>query len=522
MVLSLSTYFVISFGLALTSPVNMVRESYANADIIRVHVHFIDEFKAEIKNIIKETVLVISRIVTLKKRLRPVFNFVRGGGKPADSPRETFRLGRERNACASVFIDGPNAGRCAKISRNYKGDFCGLVPIPAEHLEGLPIYNFIDTTPQLTESLSEGEGFVDGTNFVVYFTSRERSTCAKLFAHSVMCRIEPKYIGGVISGRPVAGGINMCPEELNNASEMLLKRIVAHEMIHLLGFNYKSILEYIDCEEDQEDVSCWKRGDVIRVVAKSRLVIKVGALYEAALQIRNTTFKCTSVDCNDGSDDITRQAVSQKTDGKRSLFDEYLDSEGIFNSSESINVAETGTGLHWQDHMFPTQASLMSAGGIRSREISFNPLTLALLLTSGWYSIQEKAVYCSICYLNDRTPEICLPIFASQGVANDLKDTKDSLFVTNVTSPTKVVELENIIKRKENASELKEIETRHNWCQVEGIDKFTPSCIQTNFTTSGSSRFVWQSTISYLAPVFILMLDCFGHNGILFLHRLCQ
>ncbi|XP_064092407.1 uncharacterized protein LOC135205572 isoform X1 [Macrobrachium nipponense] len=541
----LTMFLLIFFGLVFVLPVFSARNSPLTNEL-RIHVHFIDEFKPNIKMIIKETISVFSKIITLKSKQRHGFDFGTTGGERL-RPSGTFRLTRERNACGLIYSGGRNVGRCARINRNYKGDFCGLVQIPAEHLLGLPVYNY-DGTLHLNSSLSEGKGFNDGTNFIVYLISRESSTCSKLFAHTVVCRVESTYLGGVRSGRPIAGSINLCPTELDKVSGILLKRIIAHEMIHLLGFNYQSIMEYIDCDEDSlieslspgdddvgqrldGDLFCWKRRDVIQVVAKSRLVIKLGSLHEAALHIRNITYECLpSIDGKDWIGSATMQTV-QQGDDEMSLYDRHVDSEKFFNSSDSVSVAETRTGLHWPDKMFSSKASLMSAGDLRSKEITFNPLTLVLLQSSGWYSIHENAVYCGICYLNDKAPKVCFSQLESGEMLNNIKEPEESLAVTemrtekaiaalNITDPVIFYEEESIENRKQNTTlSIQEKDTLWNGHGVEATDNLITS-MQTLSPTSGSSRCAQEFAILYFAPIMSLMLECLGHNGIQFHHRL--
>ncbi|KAK8743910.1 hypothetical protein OTU49_000907 [Cherax quadricarinatus] len=380
---------------------------------LKVHVDYVDRhLPPRLLQTFKKTFLAIAELISLKN----TYN------------KTVFHIPREKSACGSTYYDGLNFGKCAKISRNYIGDFCGDIKIPPEHLEGLKVYDY-DSLQPLNKSLPEGKGFDDGTNFVVYLTSRASRLCQYSVAHSVVCRSDLGMVGGVTNGRPLAGVVNLCETKIEYLSDIVLRRIIAHEAIHLLGFNYRSIQEFIACDPEEEeertfsncdstDISernisasysrsvgnnsmlCWKQKDVLKIVRGNEVILHSTHIEFAALQMDSYSseeYECLNMTKNKNEESNSCFDMLNTTESKPAAYENI---SKIFEEYGGIRLARTRTGIHWSHELFTDIVSVMVPGDLTAGRIVIDPLTLALMKTSGWYNINRNVLVCVNCFLN--------------------------------------------------------------------------------------------------------------------------
>lgn len=357
-----------------------------HASGLRVHVEYVDNhFTLRTQHIVREAVFHVSRLLSIQNKSR----------------NPVFHVPREKNACVSVYFDGPNKGKCGQISKNYFGiEQCGEAKIPTAHLEGLQVFGPEEVEP-LPISLPQGHGFTDGTNFVVYFTSKESKLCASSLAHSHVCRIEASRVGGVHSGRPVAGTINACWKE-GETEDIMIKRVVIHELIHLLGMNYRSIREFIECEGKGNTRMCWKLKERVLWLTQDGEVVVWSRHFRKAIRHQK--------DCLDGSQ---CQPSSNSQSCPFQLCGLYSGMV-LENLTRSVNMfggvilAKSRTGVHWPEELFDNPMSVMIPTYVAAGHVIVDPLTLALLRTSGWYQINHTALLCMNHFLSSDSPKLNL------------------------------------------------------------------------------------------------------------------
>lgn len=190
---------------------------------IRIHAHFSSSTEINI-DAVQRTRLraVISRLVTISAH---IFSVV-----PVDGP---LLLGR--SGCSKVWYTGVNTNRCATAKIGYHAEYCiDAFEIPAEHLEGLYIWNSEDPEPMLTV-FDAGNGLVN-TDYIIYIQSSYTSACLQgglnVIAYASHCQLDQH-------GRPIAGYINICPQMLSdeNYDEEKIYWTALHELFHALGFS---------------------------------------------------------------------------------------------------------------------------------------------------------------------------------------------------------------------------------------------------------------------------------------------
>lgn len=344
---------------------------------LKVHVEYLDDrFTLRTQHIVRLAVRYVSRLLSVRN----------------ESRNPVFRIPRDKYACMFAYFDGPNAGKCGQISRRYTGvDQCNGARIPPAHLEGLQVFGHEELEP-LPSSLPQGDGFTDGTNFVVYLTLRESKLCTSSLAYSQVCRTEATGIGGVHSGRPVAGTINACWKE-GEIDDIVIRRIVIHELIHLLAMNYKSIREFVECEGKNNTRMCWKLRNVIRVTQDGKVVVWSRHFRKI---IRRQKI------CEDGS----QCQLSSDSPGCPHQACITYDGMVLGNVTRSVNtfggvvLAKSLTGVHWPDELFDDPTSVMVPAYVQSGRVMVDPLTVTLFRTSGWYWVNHTVLFCINHFLN--------------------------------------------------------------------------------------------------------------------------
>ncbi|KAG0710009.1 Leishmanolysin-like peptidase [Chionoecetes opilio] len=381
-----------------------------NVAALRVHVEYVDEgFTLRTQDIVRQAVLYVTRLLSVVD----------------DSSSSVFHVPREKNSCLSVYFEGLNAGKCGQISHTNL-EFCGVAPIPPAHLQGLHVFSGEEVEP-LPASLPQGLGFTDGTNFVVYLTLRESELCASSLAHSQVCRKEAFEVGGVLSGRPVAGTVNVCWKE-GEIEAITIRRVVIHELLHLLGMNYRSMREFVECEGKGRTKMCWKMKDVIRVTLDGEVVVwsrhfrRVIRRQKICEKGRHRQSSCTSRGC-----------PPQACVAYNGLILENLTRS--VNMHGGIAIAKSRTGVHWPEELFDDPSSVMVPKHVESGHVTVDPLTLALLRTSGWYWVNHTVLPCLNHFLNvDSLSLNCSNLLEKENDSTDNNRT-ETRGETNIQSP---------------------------------------------------------------------------------------
>lgn len=410
--MGISVVFLVFFMACFTS---------ADMTALKVHIEYLDDdiFTPRTRCIIREAVEHASTLLSLSN----------------DPKIDKFLVPREKSACAFLYYDEPNAGKCGQLSQGYTGvEWCAGARIPAAHLEGLQVFAHKETEPQ-PESLPEGFGFTDGTNFVLYLTARESQLCASSLAHSRVCRRETAMVGGVTSGRPVAGVLNACWK--GDTDEIIIRRVIYHELMHLFGMNYMSMREFVECEGRRKRRMCFKLKDTVRVE-------------DDQVVVWSRYFRR-----------VIRQQVCEGI-GHRQLYNDscgwsHEDScvlragMAVENVTRSVDLyggvilAKSRTGVHWPPELFASSISVMVPQVMESGCVILDLLTLALLRTSGWYLVNCSALSCINHFLNSKSYTYSLTCnvlenndsSTHEGAAHlesEINSSKETLSVTNLNA----------------------------------------------------------------------------------------
>ena len=116
------------------------------------------------------------------------------------------------------------------------------------------------TKPNNCRTEGEGSPGAPGAQLVVYVTSEEGGDCSSgqsvgELASATYCTRSPK------DSRPTSGAINICPDTLRRAttSEKEFQHFVdtmAHEHVHILGFNPGLFPDFVDGEGGEKERIC--------------------------------------------------------------------------------------------------------------------------------------------------------------------------------------------------------------------------------------------------------------------------
>lgn len=307
-------------------------------------------------------------------------------------------------------FDFKGKGRCNKSigikdrNSNKASDLCRIIDIPGIRKD--------------IESNSTGW---ERINLIVYVTSEPSHICHSSLAYASSCRYDESYVGGVRSCRPIIGVINICPEQLATNNNVDLRRIIIHEFIHLLGFSYSSIIEFLSCDISfQSNILCWKRKTVLTTSENDYLIMQSFDLIKKAMNLKanvhspniyNLDDNCNIRDEGKINDSLVKFCQSNcmfKTNTR--IKDTLTDFES------GIPVSSSKSGLHWPSNLFMDLASIMYSGNWTSgRIVILDPLTLTVLEDSGWYDINYGKVEMINCFIND----------ISEGIGNFLKEPND-------------------------------------------------------------------------------------------------
>ncbi|XP_050971576.1 ciliated left-right organizer metallopeptidase isoform X2 [Labeo rohita] len=228
-----------------------------------------------------------------------------------------------------------NHMKCGRANENYRFETCLGVIMPDEHLNGCAVYPHPEH-PDPTVLKPEGTGVAD-TDFLLY-----------VFTHSTdKCRAETDS-----EGRPLAGTMIICRETLSmeRYTHEHFVQTVIHELFHVLGFSKDLFGRWKDCSlSSQAGIDCWSHGQLTSTDEMGQ-----ARLYSPTV-IR----------------EMQKHLNSTHTDLGAPL--------------ENKDAGSDGLSSHWEARVL--QGSIMAALLVEPSLIRIDPITLAALQDTGWYSV---------------------------------------------------------------------------------------------------------------------------------------
>ncbi|KAM4536280.1 ciliated left-right organizer metallopeptidase [Odontesthes bonariensis] len=239
-----------------------------------------------------------------------------------------------------------NYNRCGRFNSNYRTETCLDVKIPDAHLAGCDIYPEADS-PRRTVLRPEGAGLPD-TDFLLYLHVQATDKCRaepRVLAYAVHCQTDAR-------GRPVAGVVVICRNGLTGAaySHLTAAQTVIHELFHALGFSKDLFSTWRRCpSSSQADAKCSPRGKVTHSDGSKQMRIYTPSIVSA----------------------LQRHLVSTDPD--------------LGGPLENLDASADTLSSHWESRVL--QGSIMAAVLGPSATVRIDPVTLAALQDTGWYSV---------------------------------------------------------------------------------------------------------------------------------------
>ncbi|XP_028419467.1 leishmanolysin-like peptidase 2 [Perca flavescens] len=218
--------------------------------------------------------------------------------------------------------------------------------IPDDHLAGCDIYAEADS-PRRTELRPEGAGLPD-TDFLLYLHTQATDKCRaepNVLAYAVHCQTDTH-------GRPVAGVVVICRDSLTGAtySHQAIVQTIIHELFHALGFSKELFHTWRDCSsKSQVGAGCSPRGKVSHSDGSGQMRIYTPSLISAL------------------------QKHLASTDPE------------LGGPLENLDVAPGRVSSHWESRVL--QGSIMAPVLGDSTTVRIDPVTLAALQDTGWYTV---------------------------------------------------------------------------------------------------------------------------------------
>ncbi|XDV18581.1 hypothetical protein PO909_024240 [Leuciscus waleckii] len=218
--------------------------------------------------------------------------------------------------------------------------------IPDEHLNGCAVYPHPEH-PVPTVLRPEGAGVPD-TDFLLYVFTHSTDKCraeSSILAYAAHCQADSE-------GRPLAGTMVICREPLSTeryTHERYVQTVI-HELFHVLGFSKELFSRWKDCSlSSQAGVDCWPYGQVISTDEMGQV-----RLYSpTVIRAMQTHLNSTHAD--------------------------------LGAPLENKDVGSDGLSSHWEARVL--QGSIMAALLVEPSLIRIDPITLAALQDTGWYSV---------------------------------------------------------------------------------------------------------------------------------------
>ncbi|XP_030609410.1 leishmanolysin-like peptidase 2 [Archocentrus centrarchus] len=242
-----------------------------------------------------------------------------------------------------------NYNRCGRANKNYRNETCLDVTIPDDHLAGCDIYPEADS-PRRIVLRPEGAGVPD-TDFLLYLHVHSTDKCRaepSVLAYAVHCQTDPR-------GRPVAGVVVICRERLTGAtySHQTTAQTVIHELFHVLGFSKDLFSTWRDCSSSfsssRVGADCSPRGKVAHSDGSGHMRIYTPSIVSA----------------------LQKHLVS--TDPE------------LGGPLENLDASPGRVSSHWESRV--VQGSVMAAALGDPTTVRIDPVTLAALQDTGWYSV---------------------------------------------------------------------------------------------------------------------------------------
>ncbi|XP_043100761.1 leishmanolysin-like peptidase 2 [Puntigrus tetrazona] len=239
-----------------------------------------------------------------------------------------------------------NHMKCARANENYRFESCFGIIIPDEHLNGCAVYPHPEHIVR-TVLRAAGTGVPD-TDFLLYVFTHSTDKCraeSSIVAYAAHCQTDS-------DGRPLAGTMIICRETLSmeRYTHEHFVQTVIHELFHVLGFSQKLFSRWKDCSLSfQDGIDCWSQGQVTGTDETGQV-----RLYSPTV-IR----------------EMQKHLNSTHTDLGAQL--------------ENKDAGSDGLSSHWEARVL--QGSIMAASLVEPSLIRIDPITLAALQDTGWYSV---------------------------------------------------------------------------------------------------------------------------------------
>uniref|UniRef100_A0AAZ1X1A7 Leishmanolysin-like peptidase n=1 Tax=Oreochromis aureus TaxID=47969 RepID=A0AAZ1X1A7_OREAU len=227
--------------------------------------------------------------------------------------------------------------RCGRANKNYRRETCLDVTIPDDHLAGCDIYPEADSHKR-TVLRPEGAGVPD-TDFLLYLHVQATDKCRaepSVLAYAVHCQTDSH-------GRPVAGVVVICRDRLTGATYSHQTTTVIHELFHALGFSKD--LFTISVLDPAVGADCSPRGKVTHSDRSGHMRIYTPSIISA----------------------LQKHLVSSDPQ--------------LGGPLENLVLVSS----HWESRVL--QGSIMSAVLGDPSTVRIDPVTLAALQDTGWYTV---------------------------------------------------------------------------------------------------------------------------------------
>ncbi|XP_026018022.1 leishmanolysin-like peptidase [Astatotilapia calliptera] len=260
-------------------------------------------------------------------------------------------LSRDINKyCKFLWRDSStiNYNRCGRANKNYGSETCLDATIPDDHLAGCDIYPEADSHKR-TVLRPEGAGVPD-TDFLLYLHVQDTDKCRaepSVLAYAVHCQTDSH-------GRPVAGVVVICRDRLTGAtySHQTTVQTVIHELFHALGFSKDLFSTWRDCyssSSSQVGADCSPRGKASHSDGSGHMRIYTPSVISA----------------------LQKHLVSSDPE--------------LGGPLENLEAAPGRVSSHWESRVL--QGSIMSAVLGDPSTVRIDPVTLAALQDTGWYTV---------------------------------------------------------------------------------------------------------------------------------------